>query len=254
MNKPSLSKEISGLIISIIFLLLGFLVIWAMKSMLITTGDAVLIFLLLAPILVYVIFTGRLSELKGPGGLELKLQTMASQPADEMASQRVELVEEDMVSVLKGSTQELDRLERLLDPTKRIVLKLVLGGMQYNRGDATEYLQRFLRYHNFNHVAFLDKKHRFVAFIPPWAMLRILTGEEGERFIDIINGGKLLELLDFPGVLTLSINNRATYMDALKAMSDYNLETILVTGQDGQVIGVVDREQVLSKLLLAMAK
>ncbi len=85
-------------------------------------------------------------------------------------------------------------------------------------------------------------------------MLRILTGEEGERFINIINGGKLLELLDFPGVLTLSINYQATYMDALKAMSDHNLETILVTGKDNAVIGVVEREQVLSKLVLAMAK
>jgi hypothetical protein len=37
-------------------------------------------------------------------------------------------------------------------------------------------------------------------------------------------------------------------------MSDHNLETILVTGQDNKVIGVVDREQVLSKLLLAMPK
>jgi hypothetical protein len=254
MNRPLISKEIGGLVISIVFLLLGFLVVWAMKSMLITAGDAVLISLFLVPILVYVIFTGRLSELKGPGGLELKLQTMASQPADELASQRVEFVEEDMVPVSKGSIQELDRLERLLDPTKRIVLKLVLGEMQYNRGDAIEYLERFLRYPNFKHVAFLDKKHRFVAFVPPWAMLRILTGEEGERFVQIINGGNLLELLDFPGVLTLSINSRATYMDALKSMSDHNLETILVTGQDGKVIGVVDREQVLSKLLLAMAK
>ena len=32
MNKRSLSKEISGAIISILFLLLGFLVIWAMTG------------------------------------------------------------------------------------------------------------------------------------------------------------------------------------------------------------------------------
>jgi hypothetical protein len=179
---------------------------------------------------------------------------MASQPTQELASQRVEFIEEELVPVAKSSIQELDRLERLADPSKRIILKIGLGQAQYNKHDADTYLERFLRYPNFNHVVFLDKKHRFVAFTPPWALLRILEGEQGDRFIEIINQGDMLELLDFPGILTKVISSEATFYDALKAMADQNLETILVVDQNNILQGVVDREQVLSKWILAMAK
>jgi predicted transcriptional regulator len=50
------------------------------------------------------------------------------------------------------------------------------------------------------------------------------------------------------------ISSEATFYDALKAMADQNLETILVVDQNNILQGVVDREQVLSKWILAMAK
>lgn len=248
------AKEAKGLLIAILFLTLGFLIIWVFKIMSISVGDAVFVSVLLIPVLVYMIVSGKLSEFKAPGGLEAKFVTVANRPVEELASQRVEFVKEDMISVPKDSLGELDRLERLANQSKRIILHILLGQKKYNQQDAAIYLERFLRYRNFNHVVFLDKKDRFVASIPPWAMLRILQGDQGERFIGFINRGDIIELLAFPGVMTETISTHATYKDALQAMADHNLETILVVDEEKKVTGVIDREQVLSKLMLAMAK
>lgn len=248
------AKEVKGLLVAILFLILGFLIIWVFKIMSISVGDAVFVSVLLIPVLVYMIVSGKLSEFKAPGGLEAKFVTVANRPVDELASQRVEFVKEDMISVPKDSLGELDRLERLANQSKRIILHILLGKKDYNQQDAAIYLERFLRYRNFNHVVFLDKKDRFVASVPPWAMLRILQGEQGSRFIEIINRGEVIELLDFPGVMVETISTQATYIGALQAITNANLETILVVDDDKKVTGVIGREQVLSKLMLAMAK
>lgn len=248
------SKEAKGLLIAILFLILGLLIIWVFKIMQISPGDAVFVSMLLLPVLIYMIVSGKLSEFKAPGGLEAKFVSVANHPVEELASQRVEFVKEDMVSVPKNSIDELNRLERLANQSKHIILHLLLGQMHYNRQDAEIYLEKFLRYRNFSQVVFLDKKDRFVAFIPPWAMLRILQGEQGDRFIEIINRGEVLELLDFPGVMEKTVSTRATYKEALQAMADANLESILVVDEEKKVTGVIDRAEVLSKLMLAMAK
>lgn len=251
MNRQALTKEISGILIAILFLALGFLAVWSMHAMQITAGDAVFVALLLVPFITYVILTGRVSEFKAPGGLEAKFVAMAAKPAVEFASQRVEFVEEEMRSVSKSSVEELARLERLVDGSKRIILNLTVGQKQYNKQDARKYIERFLRYRNFRHVVFIDQNGKFVAWIAPWAMFRILAEEQGDRFIDLINTGSL-ELLSFPGVMTTTISTTATNLQALQKMTEHNLEAILLIDKDNKVVSVVEREQVLSKLMLGM--
>ena len=254
MNRQSLTKEATGILVSILFLALGFLAIWLTQSMRVTAGDAVFVSLLLIPIIVYVIVTGRLGELKAPGGLEAKFVDMARKPAAEIASERVAVVDEEMKVVTKSGPQELERLELLLDESKRIVLTLLLARRHYDKQDAELYLERFLRYRNFTFVAFLDKKDRLIAHISSWAMLRILKGDQGDRFIQLINDGNVLELVDFPGVLTQTVSTNDSNIEALNKMTANNLDAIPVIDEARQVKGVVEREQILGKLMLAMAQ
>jgi hypothetical protein len=251
MNRQAWTKEISGILVAILFLALGFLAVWSMHAMQITAGDAVFVALLLVPFITYVILTGRVSEFKAPGGLEAKFVAMAAKPAVDFASQRVEFVEEEMRAVSKSGLEELARLERLVDGSKRIVLKLTVDQKQYDKQDALTYIERFLRYRNFRHVVFIDQKGGFVAWIAPWAMYRILAGDQGDQFIDIINKGSI-KLRAFPGVMTTTISTTATNIQALQQMTDQNLEAILLLDKDNKVVSVVEREQVLSKLMLGM--
>jgi len=55
------------------FLVVGLLVLWFSRAVAGVTGDAVYVTLLLAPILLYTIVTGRLKEFRGPGGVGLAL-------------------------------------------------------------------------------------------------------------------------------------------------------------------------------------
>jgi len=251
MNRQALTKEVTGILIAILFLALGFLAVWGMHAMLLTAGDAVFVSLLLVPFIAYVILTGRVSEIKAPGGLEAKFVDMAKRPVMELAAQRVEFVKEDLKAIPKSGPDEIERLERLADVSKRIILTLTLGQGHYNKQDAVLYIERFLRYHNFGHVVFLNGKGKFVAFIAPWVMYRILAEDQGDRFIDLINRGDV-ELLGFPGVMTNTISTRATNMDALREMAEHNLDAILVLDDAREVKGVIEREQVLSKLMVGM--
>lgn len=253
MNKHLFTKDDgAGVLIAILFLVIGFLAVWSMKAVAINAGDAVFVSLLLVPLMAYVILTGRLKELKAPGGLEAKFGDVARQPAVELASQRVEFVEEDMSVIAKSGVQELERLAQLADASKRIIMTLLLGRKHYDGQDAETYIERFLRYHNFKYVVFLDKKDRFVAYIAPWTLFRILQGEQSQTLIDIINKGDVMELLDFPGVMIGTISTSASNMDALRAMTAHGLDAMPVIDQEHKLKGVVEREQVLSKLMIGM--
>ncbi|MCI0564205.1 MAG: hypothetical protein MN733_37495, partial [Nitrososphaera sp.] len=238
---------------SILFLVIGVLVIWAMQTMLITAGDAVFVSLLLIPILVYVIFTDRLSEFKAPGGLEAKFVTMVKKPAEEMASENIELLGDDISVVTKGGPQELEVLESRLDESKRILLKLILGG-HYDKGMLEEYVDRLLLYRTFRFVVFLDQKDRLVAYISASGMNRILKGPQGGHFVGLINHGNVPELWDFPGIMTRKLSTRENGINALKVLMENNLEAIILVDEADRLKGVLEREQILSKLLLAMAK
>jgi hypothetical protein len=261
MKSASLAKEIIGMVIAIFFLILGFLVAYSVQMMQISMGDAAFIFLLITPLLVYLVLTGRLNVLKGPGGLEASFIAMAQQPAELMVSTSIDMIpgtvqviDEGATAITKSSPQELATLEKRLEELPPVVLKLFLAAQHYQKEHLLTYLKRLLRYQTFKFVVFLDSKERFVAFIPAWAMQRILEGAEGERFVEIINQGKVSELWDFPGVQKRAISRKADSIQAVKEMTDRNLDAMVLLDEQEHVIGVVEREQVLSKLILAMAQ
>jgi len=46
----------------------------------------------------------------------------------------------------------------------------------------------------------------------------------------------------------------STNLEALQAMSDQNLKAIIVVGEDQKLKGVVQREQILTKLMVGLAR
>jgi CBS domain-containing protein len=245
------SKEVNGIFVSILFLGLGFMVIWATQAMLISAGDAVFVSLLLIPLLAYIIVSGRVSEFKAPGGLEVKLVTMARQPANNMATENIEMLGEAISVVRKSGLEELDALESRLDESQRILLKLVLG-QHYELETLTEYVDRLLRYKTFKFVIFLDQKHRLLAYASSWAIARILQGNQAHRLLDMIAQEKVMELWDFPGMMTRTLSTRENAIDALKIMNTANLEAVPIVDDKQKVKAIIERERILCELFLGM--
>jgi len=252
--KHHLPRELIGVMISALFIALGLAALWGAKTIVVALGDTVTIALLLMPIVIYFIATGRLSEFKAGGVLEAKFREVAEQRTIQLGSDRIAVVEEDMKVVPKSGIDELQRLEALLDGSKRIILTLVLGKRRYVLEDAKTYLERFLVYRNFTFVAFVDVNNKLVGYMNAWALYRVLKGDQGARLIELLNESRASELLVFPGVMTETLTTTDTNADALRKITAQNLDAMIVVDEKRQLKGVIEREQILSKIMLAMVQ
>lgn len=112
---PVARRDVAALVGAVVFLAVGFVAIYAVVKVADVENGTVLAALLIVPALLYMLLSGRITELKGPGGLEVKLseaahQSIAEQPGPELGSLPIEEVE----SVAKGGPQSLTgRLEQL---------------------------------------------------------------------------------------------------------------------------------------------
>jgi hypothetical protein len=102
----SLSSEFRGLVISVFFLLLGFVVIWVSKTLLDVKGDALYISLLIVPILIWAVATGRIRELTGPGGTGAKF----AENADELVNQVSQVASGQLTEMFKQVDVRLSAL------------------------------------------------------------------------------------------------------------------------------------------------
>ncbi|RPJ49565.1 MAG: hypothetical protein EHM21_06770 [Chloroflexi bacterium] len=253
-------KEISGIITAFIFLSVGFLVAYFAQAMKVTMGDAVLVFLLLTPLIVYLVLTGRLAGLKGPGGLEATFASLAEAPAMNLAAPKVEMIaasfayiDAAMSSAQKTPEQELETLHSKLDELPPVILKVYSKrNPAYKRDELTHVVENLLFYQTFKMVCIIDCKERFLAFLPSWAFYRILIGAEGERFLRIVNEGEIEELWDFPGMQQTYVRAGTDIVQALKVMHENRLDSILVLDDKKRVVNVIERDQVVSKLLMKM--
>lgn len=254
MKKGSLSREMKAILISILFIALGFLAIWLSKTFLEAEGEVLFIFLLLAPILAYTIFSGRLTELKA-GGVEAKFSDAGGQAVD-VGTETIDASVNDMEMVAKGGVRELGQKLNQINKSKPMLLTLVMGKRGYYYSPAlVKYVEGLAQFASFKFVVILDQEGHFVASLTARAMLQILGSPElGTAFVDIVNDGRVDELTQYPGVMTRPISTKTTNLEALKEMTERNSEALVVVDTSKKLAGVVEREQILSKLLLAMAK
>ena len=252
-EKRSSKRVTTDIIASVLIICAGFFAAWFSKTFLKIESDAVYIAVLLLPIIAYVIFSGRLKELKA-GGLEASFVTVAEQSV-EIASETIEPSTGEMEVVAKEGIRELEKRKKYMDESKPIVLTLTLGRPGYNREVMLQYLEVLSRYRNFKFVVILNATNNFVAYIPSWAVMQILRLTNlGYEFVDIISQGNIGELRRYPGVVTKTISTKTTNLDALREMTSHNLEALVVTDENMNLKGVVEREQIISKLLLGIAK
>jgi CBS-domain-containing membrane protein len=253
MTRRSLKQEIIYILAAIFFLGLGFLAAWLFKLIFKIEGDAVYVSLLLLPIIVYAIFSGRLKELRA-GGLEAKFEDVAEQSV-ESASETIELSTEEMETVDKRDIGELKQRLQNLDKSKLIILTLTLGKKENNRDVVSKYIEALRQYRNFKFVVILDSENKFVAYITSWDMEKILKSDKwGNEFVRIICEDDRKNLKRYPEVITKTVSTKATNLDALNEMTAQHLEALVVIDENKRLKGVVERDQIQSELLLGMAK
>jgi len=117
-----------------------------------------------------------------------------------------------------------------------------------------DYVEKLVQYPRFKFVVILDQKNILKAYISAWEFKKILDDNiQGDQFVDDINKGNIEILLQNPVVMTKPpISDKSTNIDTLKEMTDKNLEAIVVTNKKGNFVGVVEREQIICRLLIGI--
>jgi CBS-domain-containing membrane protein len=80
------------------------------------------------------------------------------------------------------------------------------------------------------------------------------NGALGQSFLDAIRESNIEQVFRFPGMLREVLPPNATNAEALSAMTEHDLHAIAVVGEDRKMRGVVEREQLVSKLVLSLAQ
>jgi CBS domain-containing protein len=267
--KETTKKALASWGLSLLLLGLGILVIWVVRYWVNEgrnpptepVGDTVLVFLLVMPILIYAIISGILKEFKGPGGWGASFNSIATTSvsdtsSDTLAHSQVS-VDDDTVQILPpGGTEtrqvkapELDEF----DETRPIVITVTFGKGGYTVADLHDYVENYYRYRSFELVVFLTAGKQFVAFMPTWAAKQILNDPKRKSdFVEAINEGDSDKLYTCPGVVSKAISTKSTNAEALREMIERNSRFLVITDENNRLKGIVEREQVIGKMVLAL--
>lgn len=261
-------KCIVPIVLLVAFILFGFLVGWLAKILLQINDDTVILILILSPILGYVVLSGRLSALKGPGGFEAQF-VVATERKIEFGFEKIAF------SDLKPEPKmELGHLYKKIIPSldrlKPNVLTFTLGKDCYDRNIILKYIEALLPYQSIKFVVFLNEEDKLVAYVTLLQLKNILESSNrdqysnhdnnyhgdygGSVFVQYINNGDERSLKMYQSVMTATISTKYTNIEALQEMSDKNLESIIVVDEDQKLKGIIQREQILTKLMLSIAK
>lgn len=248
-------REQRAALVTLIFLGGGFLALWVVKAVLGINADSVFIAMLLLPLIVYLVVSGRISELKTPGGLEAKFR----KAAEAIVAPESEKVEPEDVQVPLEGKPVIQRVIPVKKPddSKPIVMTVTVGKGKdgYSRAGLFNSVEVFSRYRNFKFVVFLDRENKFVSCMPAWAARSLLQKAAlGDEFVQFLNNGEVNALQQYPGIIQKTITTEMTNLEALEEMTRLNIEALIVIDEEGKLAGVVEREQILSKLMLSLLR
>jgi hypothetical protein len=232
------------------FLLIGLGVVWFARKVADVQDGAVLAAFVIVPALLYLALRGNLAELRGPGGWAATFvrvaRTRVSAAGEALdVSEDVQIIEKESMS---GLTNRVSTLE-----SDQPILMTITLGKGYTDADIRGYLQTLSQFPRFRLVAFLDSSGAFIGCISPAELAGLMRSPAlSGAFLGAVGRGDAREVFRFPGMLRKVVPTNATNAEALSAMTTNNLGAIAVVDEDRRLRGVVEREQIISKLVLSL--
>jgi CBS domain len=223
--------------------------VWFARRIVGINDGAVLSVLVIIPALLYVVLRGDLTELRGPGGWGATFRV--TKAAVNFGAQSLDTLGDPQL-LAKGSISDLDRRIQALDRDQPVLMTVTLGEHYTVRAMAT-YLEKLAHLPRFDLVAFLDSSGRFIGCASPAGLLSLMQDAGLARsFLQAIEHENAPQVFRYPGLLKSVIPVDSTNSQALEAMTRHGLSALAVVGDDRRVRGVVEREQLMSKLLLSL--
>jgi CBS domain-containing protein len=248
-------SEVRGIIAATVFVIVGLFVLWISSGLMEIKQDATLVALLILPVIVFLAFSGRLRELKA-GPLEAKLsEPVAAKTAfEELAvGTRAQLMQ-DIERVVKEGPDRLPAIIQKMEGDKPPVLYLLLGE-HYAADDIEKYLRNLGHFRGFKFVVIAQPDGRVIGYIPHYVLARTLNFDDrAEALLQLILQADEQKLRRHLDIRTTFITPTTTNRKALQLMLDEQIEALLVLDDQEKLRGVVERDQLVSRLLLSLTE
>jgi CBS domain protein len=230
---------------------LAFAVAFAINRM--KVGDsATFIALLITPLLVYGVASGKIQEFSAPGGWGAKFREAAQATVAPTGLTSLTAAVQQFEVIQKGGLAELGGLGQRLQRDKPIALSFQLGQQNYDVETAIKYVEFLLLADNEMTVLILDSGGHFVAMTEGTTMLTLLRNQ-GLQIRDALGNANKQYFVTLPGFHTNSIKATDSNAVALEKMRQQNARSIVVIDNDGKPTGVVKRDDIVSRLLEKLA-
>jgi CBS domain-containing protein len=241
-----------------VYLSLGVLVVGivlAVATKRLGVGDsATFIALLIIPLLVYGVASGKIQEFTGPGGWGAKFREAAQAQVTPVATAGLTNAIQNLELIGKEGLDALPAIQANLPKDKPIALTFQLGPHGYNTDVAIQYAQALLIVDSEMTVVILDPDRHFVAMTEGTTFLRLLQAPGlGQRVLTALNGGDRNFLLALPGLHTNTIKTSDNNATALELMRLQNARAIVVVDADNRPVGIVKRDDIVARLLEKLA-
>ena len=260
------------------FVIAGVLVVWFTKAVIGVSGDAVLVAELVLPAVVYLVFSGQIAEVSA-GSITAKLRQIGSRKVD-VAYAAIEasadLVEkgsvrglEDKLRGLSGKRLPVALTITVRSPRPRSAGSRSVRRRSYDPRAILAYLDALASRQQFRLVIFVDPGRRLIGYVSGHELLELLrsilpsqppTGLREERrrevhqLVDALNEGDVERVRALPGLASATVNVSSSNAEALAAMVDAGLETMVVVDDDGVVRGLIERARIGDEMLLGLVR
>lgn len=249
------ARDVNALAVALLFVALGFAAIYVVAQVAEVKDGAVLAALLIVPAVLYLLLSGRVSELKGPAGLEVRLSEAARQTIPVPRGERPTgaLAYEQVRAVEKGRTESFFNRIRNLTPEDPVVLTLTLGSGPIDGAAAADYARGLTQFPRFRFVAILDSHGKLISYMEERAFRHVIEANvvDGQELLNNIQQQNVGAVRAFPGMVESTVTPGTSIADALREMERVRLNALLVT-QDGHVEGIVERDRLANALLLSL--
>jgi CBS domain len=240
---------------ALLFLVLGFAAIYLVAKVADVEDGAVLATVLIVPALLYLMLSGRVNELKGPAGLEVRLSAVANQtiPMHGQDGSGSALSYEALRKVETGRRESFLRRIQDITPSEPVLLTLTLGCDSIDSDAAANYAKGLTQFPRFRFVAILDTTGHLIAYMEERAFRHMIEVDfvDAQELLTNIEQKNVGEIRKSAGMIVDDVTPDTSIADALRKMERLRLNALLVT-ENHKVVGIVERERLANALLLSL--
>ena len=249
--------EANAIIGGVMVLALAIALLLALKRFAGGVDSGIFIALLLVPIAVYSLLSGKIQEMSG-GGLWIKFRDFAQASVATSGIKNGIMDEAQALRLFeKGGSGDPQTMGAQLKTGQLAALRLFVGRSDFYRADAIRiYLQNLITMAPSSYVVFVDDATKtFIGSASARQVLSLLNDNSTtkDRFMEQLQSKERNPFAGM-GLVTQYLTPSDTNATALQKFADTNADALVIVSEDSkQPIGVIDRNRLVAKLMAKLA-